>query len=477
MMRILTGAVLAVLLFAAPAKAVEESFTFGRFGTVKLYQPPTEPSGIVLFISGDGGWSKGVVDMARSLARLDAAVVGVDIRRYLRNLDASADRCSYPAADLEALSKFVQMRLGITRYRPPVLVGYSSGATLVYAVLAQAPPNTFAGSISLGFCPDLPVSKPFCRGSGLEGKRSPRGKTYVLAPARALSGEWAVLQGRIDQVCRLDQTKRFVDHVPGAHFVPLPGVGHGFSVERKWLPQFEEAYAGILRSVEEHPAVAGAGPDGLPVVELPAQDKRHDILAVVLSGDGGWAGIDREIGEDLQRRGIAVAGLNSLRYFWTARTPDSTAADVSGMLRHYLRVWNKQRIILIGYSFGADVLPFVVNRLPADLREAVQLVVLIGPDRGADFEFHLSDWLGGGSGQSLLPVLPEVRRMRGTKALCIFGTEERHSLCREMGGDAVSVIELAGGHHFGGHYSAIVDRILKRTGHLPETQDQGDTPH
>src|SRR5574340_743617 len=81
----------------------ESSLEFGRFGTVALYSPSGEPAHVVLFISGDGGWNLGVVDMARELARLDALVVGIDIRHLFKSMETGQDKCAYPAGDFEAL--------------------------------------------------------------------------------------------------------------------------------------------------------------------------------------------------------------------------------------------------------------------------------------------------------------------------------------------------------------------------------------
>jgi len=39
------------------------------------------------------------------------------------------------------------------------------------------------------------------------------------------------------------------------------------------------------------------------------------------------------------------------------------------MIRYYLAHLAKKRVLLIGYSQGADVLPFAVNRLPAATRK------------------------------------------------------------------------------------------------------------
>lgn len=121
MMRICSLMCAGLLLFSSFAFAAEETVEFGRFGKLTLYRNTPQPSQVVLFVSGDGGWNLGVIDMARSLAGLDALVVGIDITHYLRQLGQSAEACSYPAADFENLSKFIQKKLGFDRYRPPVL--------------------------------------------------------------------------------------------------------------------------------------------------------------------------------------------------------------------------------------------------------------------------------------------------------------------------------------------------------------------
>src|SRR5262249_21113829 len=176
-------ACLALVLLATQARGAEQVVEFGSFGAVHVYSESPHPANVVLFVSGDGGWNQGVVDMAHDLTTMDALVAGIDITHYSKALDASADKCSYLAADVEALSEFIQKRYDYPRYQKPVQVGYSSGATLVYAALAQAPATTFKGAISLGFCPDLSLHKPLCRSGGLEFKPGPHGKGFLLEPA------------------------------------------------------------------------------------------------------------------------------------------------------------------------------------------------------------------------------------------------------------------------------------------------------
>ena len=293
-LRKLLLAAVAVICLHAPPACAEETLTFGRFGTVHLYRESPQPSRAVLFVSGDGGWNLGVIDMARALAGLDALVVGIHITLYVRELAASGEACSYPAADFESLSHYVQKKVGLARYAPPVLVGYSSGATLVYAILVQAPPGAFAGAISLGFCPDLPLTRPLCKGAGLKWESGLKGEGVSFLPAAGLEAPWVAFQGTIDQVCDAQATEAYVKRVPGAEIVRLPKVGHGFSVQKNWMPQFREVFARVAKKAR---ASAGGAPTevgDLPLVAVPSgKAPPGRLLAVILSGDGGWAGLDR----------------------------------------------------------------------------------------------------------------------------------------------------------------------------------------
>ncbi len=468
----------------ARTAGAQSTLSFGRFGTVAIYRRTPHPSRVVLFISGDGGWNLGVVDMAKALADLDALVVGIDITHYLKVADAAKGSCTSAAIDFEALSQFVQKSLGMPDYVPPVLVGYSSGATLAYAALVQAPPSTFHGAISLGFCPDLPIKKPFCAGQGLTFGPGPKGKGVSFLPSAKLEVPFVALQGTADETCLPADTQKYVQQVKNGSVVLLPKVGHGFSVQPRWMPQFRAAFQAMTKpaprpappaAAPAHPVTArgalpGAPPppavSDLPLVEVPAHGAaaggaNSQRLAIIVSGDGGWAGIDREVGGALAARGIPVVGLNSLSYFWRGRTPDEIAKDMARILAHYLAVWGKQRAVLVGYSMGADVLPFMVARLPAALRDRVDLVALLGPEKLASFEFHVTQWVGGGASTDR-PVLPEVQRLAGRpRLLCLYGKEETDSICPGLSPALGRSIGFTGSHHFGGDYTALADRILQ----------------
>jgi type IV secretory pathway VirJ component len=454
----------------AAAKGTAEPYSThlpaGRFGTVSVYIPEGTPRSVAIFVSGDGGWELGVVSMAHALTDLGAVVIGVDIRRYFESLRRSAQRpgapCQMIAADFEALSHQVQKEIGMSEYHVPVLVGYSSGATMVYATLVQSPPGTFAGALSLGFCAEQDFAgAALCPGAGLRYSENKQGE-LVFEPATHLKEPWIAFQGEKDEVCNPRAAEEFAAQVTNGAIVKLPLVGHGFAVEHNWMPQFRAAYVSITTRVETPPARA-PGISDLPVQEVHAAGSSQEF-ALLITGDGGWAGLDQELAARLAAEGVPTVGLNSLKYFWSARTPDETARDVERLLRHYLAAWNKERVLLIGYSFGADVLPFVVNRLPPDLRARVASVSLLGIDAHASFEVRIADWIG--SDQGGPPTRPELAELTHVPVLCIYGEGETDSICPGLTGAGITREQVGKGHHFSGEYATLAERILAfaRTG-------------
>ena len=468
MKHVRSAAVVFVLLsamaqsLAFPAEAPEPSkIRVASFGTVTVYEPvQAEPDSVALFVSGDAGWNLGVVKMARALASMGAVVVGVDVRDFLASIARSETSCQPLAINFELLSHQIQKQIGLKEYHVPVLVGYSSGATIVYATLAQAPVGTFAGAISMGFCPDQDFGgATICPAPQLRYSRGKKG-ALVFEPAPHLEHPWIALQGEQDAVCAAPIVELFVAQTGGAAMVRLPRVGHGFSVEQNWLPQLRAAYQSIATRPEPTAAQAPEIQD-LPVTTVRAAHE-SDTLAILLTGDGGWAGLDRELAAQLAARGVSTVGFNSLRYFWRMRTPDEAARDVTRVLQHFLTDWKKTRFILIGYSFGADIAPFVANRLPAELRKRLVTVSLLGIESNAEFEVRVVDWIPGSDppGRAVRPELAAIN----VPVLCIYGEGESTTICPPSKSALVTGQRIGSGHHFGGDYAVLANRIVAFAG-------------
>jgi type IV secretory pathway VirJ component len=208
----------------------------------------------------------------------------------------------------------------------------------------------------------------------------------------------------------------------------------------------------------------------LPLVEVPVKGPpAGGLIAVLLSADGGWVTLDRGVAADLAADGVPVVGWSSLDYYRHPRTPEAASADLARVLRHYLDAWGGRRVLLVGYSFGADVLPLLVNRLPADLRARVAGVALIGFSPAAVFEFHASEWVGVVRGRRY-PTLSEVRRLGDLPLLCVYGRGDRDEACERLGMANATVVVIASGHSMG-PVTAAVGEVVRRQArelvHLP----------
>ncbi|MBV9774848.1 MAG: hypothetical protein JO040_12920 [Gemmatimonadetes bacterium] len=229
-------------------------------------------------------------------------------------------------------------------------------------------------------------------------------------------------------------------------------------------------HAGAQRPPVRHAVpVRAAVPDvaDLPLDEVPATgSRRSDVMAVLLTGDGGWAHIDRVIGERLAQAGIPTVGWNSMRYYWTERTPEGASRDLARIMARYGTVWNRDRVVLIGYSFGADVLPFLVNRLPPEMQARVVGISLLGFSDNAVFKFRPGGWFGFDAG-TRYPTIPEIARITRIPVSCVYGTQERDTLCPSLHGRNVTEAPFPGAHHFDGDYDALAAVILRTASAVP----------
>jgi type IV secretory pathway VirJ component len=449
---------------AATPTDARESFEFGRFGAVGIRRPAGDPREVVLFASAGGEWSAAEAAAVQRLNGRGAVVAVFDAGRYLARLDLSPDKCVSPAADFEGLSHYLQSKLGLKDYLQPALVGYSSGAALAYAALGEAPDGLFKGALSVAFCPELKLRKSVCKGSGIEATPHKDSKGLLegtaLRPVKRLPGRWVSLLDPAHSACPLQQAQDFAASVPGAEIMSVQSAA-GESADASWAAAFDAAFA---RTMGGSPPMAPPLPApvaDLPLILLPATGTgANDWFAVFLSGDGGWAGIDQGVSAELAGHNIPVVGWDSLKYFWTARTPQGASRDLDRVLRHYSRELGRARALLIGYSQGADTLPFMVNRLPAATRQMVGMAALLGISDNALFEFHLSNWLGQSTGG--LPTAPELAHWSGPPYLCLYGEEDRDAACRALTGRGGSALMMRGGHHFGGEYASVAAEILSR---------------
>jgi type IV secretory pathway VirJ component len=203
---------------------------------------------------------------------------------------------------------------------------------------------------------------------------------------------------------------------------------------------------------------------GLPLIEVPAAAGVGDgrTLVVFISGDGGWAELDRGVAGRLAALGWGVVGINARAYLTSRHaTPGMLARDVARVFRRYARDWRRDRFVLAGFSRGADLSPFALARLPVDVKERLALVALIGLAATVSFEFHWKDLIVSNPPPNGLRTLPELEKSRATgpPVVCVYGTEDKYDACRTAPAGLLHAVARPGSHHFDGDFAAVADLI------------------
>jgi len=195
----------------------------------------------------------------------------------------------------------------------------------------------------------------------------------------------------------------------------------------------------------------------MPVIETPATGA-GDAFVVLYSGDGGWNAAARGFAADLAAAGDPVAGVDSLRYFLRRRTPARAAADLAALIERDAARWSRPRVILVGYSFGADNLPLIVEALPPEARARVALVALISPADRADMAFRILSWFDM-TLPGARPLAPALATLPPIPALCIEAEHDPRAACDRFPAN-VRPLRLPGDHRYGGEYDAVARAIL-----------------
>src|SRR5208283_1674947 len=198
----------------------------------------------------------------------------------------------------------------------------------------------------------------------------------------------------------------------------------------------------------------------MPLTLHPTLTKKNLPLAFFISGDGGWTNFDQAVCENLSEKGMPVIGLDAQKYFWNEKQPKETADDIAKAINHYLEQWNKTSFVLVGYSFGASVAPFIANCFSPEMKETLKGVYCLSPDETGDFEIHISDMLNFNNTEKY-DVIREIKMISSLKPVCVFGSEEDSEVRKHFSLTGVKVETIPGSHHYDNNYDALAMIILK----------------
>ncbi len=426
-----------------PPTISETSLDVDEFGKVDVLQSNRPARGLVILVENE---ADAEVRRQDALALADQGLIAVSFNYDALRADfaksPATDECHYVSDDLKDLAQAVQRKLGLNGYFFPVIAGRGDGAAFAYAALAQAPANTLGGAIGIDFKPLLRTDRTYCFDPKLDqagdGYFALRRKPNLPAPWRAIAPE--------NERQKIEAFQGVADNV-------------GF------LAAQDDASVrkALVESAVQFGRAGERGHSDLPVSIIKPQGQTTG-LAVIISGDGGWRDIDKSIGEWLAQRGIAVVGVDSLRYFWSKKSPDDVAADLALLFDHYGAKFGTNRYALIGYSFGSDIMPDVWPKLPRAIKDRVSLLSLLALGTNADFEVTVGGFIGARSAESR-PLIPLLQQLPLDRTQCIYGkdeADENETSCTAPELGEAERIALEGGHHFDGDYSKAAEAIWMR---------------
>ncbi|MCD2177733.1 virulence factor family protein [Rhizobium sp. C1] len=443
---LLAGLVSTLAASAYPSMAEDSangSYDTGLIPSPHIVLPQGGLKSMVFLLSGPDGWTKADDDRVSALAASGAAVVGIDYKAYIASMAADSENdCIYMISDIESLSQQVQRRAGDSVYHAPILAGEGPGGALVLAMIAQSPPATIGEAIAVDPTAEVPLTKQLC--TPATKQPTPHGYIYALtddalpAPVTVIETPNAPADGKAN-----------VAAIVAAH----PDV--------KVIKDDKTSVDLLLDTVKDHSADGDTASNdlGLPLTELPAKAK-YDTMAIFYSGDGGWRDIDSQIGDYLQTQGVPTVGVDALRYFWSKKDQATTAKDLSRIIDTYRKKWNVKNVLLLGYSFGADVIPSAYDALPERQQALVKQISLLALTKSVDYEISVSGWFGAEGNFQGGTTLDAVSKINPKLVQCIYGEDDDDAVCADLKDKGVELVELPGDHHFDNDYDKVSDVIL-----------------
>jgi type IV secretory pathway VirJ component len=204
--------------------------------------------------------------------------------------------------------------------------------------------------------------------------------------------------------------------------------------------------------------ILSAQTTNLPVKEWGSDSQTPFILYI--SGDGGFNNFSTGLCTAINKSGYSITALSAKSYFYDKKTPEQAVADITAYLQKQFQNRKNQQLVLAGYSFGSDVIPFIANKLPGSIKQKLISVVLLSPSTSTDFEIHWLDMLGVSKKRSM-DVMAEINKMDFIKLVAIVGSNENIFPVKDIKLKNYIKETLPGDHHFDGNTDKVAKTMMK----------------
>lgn len=195
-----------------------------------------------------------------------------------------------------------------------------------------------------------------------------------------------------------------------------------------------------------------------PFTHFPPEGREQPVLVLSLSGDMGLRyGMGGVIARSLSAKGIEVLGVNSPVLFRKHRTAAQVDAVIADLVRRAEAERGDRKLVLLGQSYGSDMLQTGLAHLPVDLRRAISAVILVVPGKTAFFRSDPSGLAYAGRPDSI--AITTARQIDWVPMTCIYGVREPDSLCPLLKQPNVRSVALPGGHYMNHDDATLVAHV------------------
>jgi type IV secretory pathway VirJ component len=189
-------------------------------------------------------------------------------------------------------------------------------------------------------------------------------------------------------------------------------------------------------------------------------------LVLVLSGEGGWRSFDDRLATWLAAAGYWVGGIDCLKYFW--KPQDDRAALASDVMMYADALTRsagrsgKPPIVLAGFSFGADLAPWIAGVKGGS--HEIAALLMIGPDLRGSLEARVIEILGYVPKQHIFDTAAALAESRSIPVLFVHGGNDDDSAAPALAAAFTGPKKLAvvpgATHHFAGHVDELRHAVI-----------------